>query len=57
MRKLLICFCSANCRTQKRLSEFKNLLAQGRTLPTNFTRDVIMKAPTRDMMNSLSAAY
>ncbi len=38
----------------KRLSEFKNLLAQGRTLPTNFTRDVIMKAPTRDMMNSLS---
>ena len=38
----------------KRLSEFKNLLAQGRTLPTNFTRDVIMKAPTHDMMNSLS---
>ena len=38
----------------KRLSEFKNLLAQGRTLPTNFTRDVIMKAPPRDMMNSLS---
>ncbi|MDO5142532.1 MAG: citrate/2-methylcitrate synthase [Eubacteriales bacterium] len=38
----------------KRLSAFKNLLAQGRTLPTNFTRDVIMKAPTRDMMNSLS---
>ena len=38
----------------KRLSDFKNLLAQGRTLPTNFTRDVIMKAPTHDMMNSLS---
>ena len=37
-----------------RLSDFKNLLAQGRTLPTNFTRDVIMKAPTHDMMNSLS---
>lgn len=39
---------------QKQLQEFKNLLAQGRTLPTNFTRDVIMKAPTHDMMNSLS---
>ena len=38
----------------KRLSDFKNLLAQGRTLRTNFTRDVIMKAPTHDMMNSLS---
>lgn len=38
----------------KRLADFKALLAQGRTLPTNFTRDVIMKAPTHDMMNSLS---
>lgn len=38
----------------RRLSDFKSLLAQGRTLPTNFTRDVVMKAPTRDMMNSLS---
>ena len=38
----------------KRLGDFKALLAQGRTLPTNFTRDVIMKAPNRDMMNSLS---
>ncbi len=36
------------------LADFKSLLAQGRTLPTNFTRDVIMKAPTHDMMNSLS---
>ncbi|MDY3617492.1 citrate/2-methylcitrate synthase [Agathobaculum sp.] len=38
----------------KRLSDFKSLLAQGRTLPTNFVRDVVMKAPTHDMMNSLS---
>ena len=38
----------------RRLSDFKSLLAQGRTLPTNFTRDVVMKAPTHDMMNSLS---
>ncbi len=39
---------------RERLKNFKSLLAQGRTLPTNFTRDIIMKAPTRDMMNSLS---
>lgn len=38
----------------KQLMDFKSLLAQGRTLPTNFTRDIIMKAPTHDMMNSLS---
>ena len=38
----------------KRLGDFKALLAQGRTLPTKLTRDVIMKAPTHDMMNSLS---
>ena len=36
------------------LEDFKSLLAQGRTLPTNFTRDVIMKAPPQDIMNSLS---
>ena len=36
------------------LADFKGLLAQGRTLPTNFTRDIIMKAPPHDMMNSLS---
>lgn len=36
------------------LEEFKALLAKGRTLPTNFVRDVIMKAPAQDMMNSLS---
>lgn len=30
------------------------MLADRRTLPPNFVRDVIMKAPSRDMMNSLS---
>lgn len=39
---------------KKRLSDFKSLLAQGRMLPTNFVRDVVMKAPTHDMMNCLS---
>ena len=36
------------------LAEFKSLLAKGRTLPTNFTRDVIMKAPSHDIMNKMS---
>jgi citrate synthase len=35
------------------LQEFSETLAQGRTLPQNFTRDVIMKAPSGDVMNSL----
>lgn len=39
---------------QKQLSEFRTLLAHGRTLPTNFVRDVVMKAATHDLMNSLS---
>ena len=36
------------------LDEFNRLLIKYRTLPTNFTRDVIMKAPNKDIMNSLS---
>ena len=36
------------------LEEFTNLLATYRTLPTNFVRDVVMKAPTSDMMNTLA---
>lgn len=36
------------------LEEFKHILADQRSLPKNFTRDVIMKAPSRDMMNTLS---
>ncbi|MDO4474870.1 MAG: citrate/2-methylcitrate synthase [Eubacteriales bacterium] len=35
-------------------AEFCGLLAACRTLPTNFTRDVIMKAPTEDVMNSMT---
>lgn len=38
----------------QQLLEFRKVLAEGRTLPTNFTRDVIMKAPTRDIMNSMT---
>lgn len=33
---------------------FKKLIGESRTLPTNFTRDVIMKAPGKDVMNSMT---
>lgn len=36
------------------LAEFRDMLAMMRTLPTNFTRDVIMKATSKDIMNSLT---
>ena len=36
------------------LKHFNDILASSRTLPTNFTRDVIMKAPSSDIMNSLT---
>ena len=34
--------------------EFRTLMGEVRTLPTNFTRDVIMKAPSEDIMNSMT---
>lgn len=36
------------------LAEFKELLSSYRSLPTSFVRDIIMKAPSRDMMNTLA---
>ncbi|MEY8429392.1 citrate/2-methylcitrate synthase [Lachnospiraceae bacterium 48-42] len=39
---------------KKELAVFHDTLVERRTLPPNFVRDVIMKAPSRDMMNSLS---
>ena len=36
--------------------EFKALLGGCRILPTNFTRDVIMKAPSHDIMNTMTRA-
>ncbi len=38
----------------KQLAEFTDILSACRTLPTNFTRDVIMKAPSHDIMNSMT---
>ncbi len=40
--------------TEEQLNEFKNLLSFYRTLPTGFVRDIIMKAPSKDMMNTLA---
>ena len=40
--------------TAGELEEFKRLLYSYRSLPTNFVRDIIMKAPSRDMMNTLA---
>lgn len=34
--------------------DFKEIIGKCRSLPTNFTRDVIMKAPSEDIMNSMT---
>jgi len=36
------------------LTGFSRLLSSYRSLPTHFVRDIIMKAPSRDMMNTLA---
>ena len=43
-----------NLPTADQLMDFKKTLAYSMTLPTNFVRDVIMKAPSHDIMNSLT---
>ena len=40
--------------TPDELEAFKETLIERRTLPPTFVRDIIMKAPSKDMMNSLS---
>ena len=39
---------------EKELEEFSRIVGESRTLPTNFTRDVIMKAPSKDIMNTMT---
>ena len=39
---------------KKQLLDFQELLGKFRRLPDHFVRDVIMKAPSQDMMNGLS---
>ena len=40
--------------TAQELEDFKGIIGSYRALPTNFVRDVIMKAPSDDMMNTLA---
>ena len=39
---------------KKELKDFSGMLGEQRMLPRNFVRDVIMKAPSKDIMNALS---
>ncbi len=39
---------------KEQFEEFKNVIAGCMDLPTNFTRDVIMKAPSADIMNNMT---
>jgi citrate synthase len=39
---------------QNELQKFTKLLGEYRSLPTSFVRDIIMKAPSPDMMNTLA---
>lgn len=40
--------------SEQELSDFRMLLSSYRSLPTSFVRDIIMKAPSKDMMNTLA---
>lgn len=40
--------------TAEQLTSFSSLLGDYRSLPTSFVRDIIMKAPSHDMMNTLA---
>lgn len=43
-----------NLPNQIELDEFNSILSNYRNLPTTFVRDIIMKAPSFDMMNTLA---
>ncbi|MEG1568691.1 MAG: citrate/2-methylcitrate synthase [Oscillospiraceae bacterium] len=40
--------------TPAQLADLSDIIAKYRSLPTNFVRDIIMKAPSADMMNTLA---
>ena len=40
--------------SENELRDFFMAIGNSRTLPTNFTRDVVMKAPSEDVMNSMT---
>jgi citrate synthase len=41
---------------KKQLEEFTELIGESRALPKNFAEDVIMRAPSRDIMNKLASS-
>lgn len=43
-----------NLPTKEQLNGFNRMLEQFRELPSGFVRDIIMKAPSQDMMNTLA---
>ncbi len=43
-----------NLPAKEKLEDFKRLLENYRELPPSFVRDIIMKAPSKDMMNTLA---
>ena len=40
--------------TIEELNAFRDIIVESMEMPTNFTRDVIMKAPSNDIMNSMT---
>lgn len=40
--------------TQEKLDKFKDFLGENRILPAGFTEDMIMKAPSQDIMNKMA---
>ena len=45
---------SGSLPDEKELADFSRLIGEYRTLPTSFVRDIILKAPSQDMMNTLA---
>lgn len=43
-----------NLPNKQQIDSFKELLTKYRSLPTSFVRDIILKAPSSDMMNALA---
>ena len=50
---LLMC---GDLPTHRQLEEFQHVIGMERALPDNFTEDMIMRAPSRDIMNKLASA-
>ena len=46
--------CDGELPSEDEEKKFREVIGTCRTLPTNFTRDVIMKAPSEDIMNSMT---